>query len=267
MASACSGAATPTRAGSREKFSFGDAVSITLRSDGNYDVVCKDGRKEVDTADQVQAGQICLPVPTTDPFDPASCPGPALTTAQAISFLDIPNGVDAKQIGTFQVAARVRTCYPGFSCSTWQDATGTVRMQDGTTLDQGEAFAATGTIWINYSSNQPWLQIVSDQSSYEDPAAPGFGAYAIWFDNPLWDFTSTTSPTLETWRMFCYNNCDSASKTVAPLIDDTLIVFDSAVANQGCLRFAASARESKTDSNNNSYTAEYQVVFYGNYSQ
>jgi hypothetical protein len=44
---------------------IGDATTIQLRADGSYDVTCKDGSREVRTALQLQAGDVCETAPRT----------------------------------------------------------------------------------------------------------------------------------------------------------------------------------------------------------
>jgi hypothetical protein len=47
---------------STDEAAIGDVHTIDARSDGQFNVTCNDGRTEVDSAAQIQAGSVCLPV-------------------------------------------------------------------------------------------------------------------------------------------------------------------------------------------------------------
>jgi hypothetical protein len=121
---ACDGAAPPK---STADSAFGSKADLTevntiiLRSDGNYDVTCKDGTHEVDSLGQVQSGHVCLPHPSSDPFDPASCPGPPMSRAEAISRLRA-GATDSGVIGSYLLHSRRRDCSTLSGCSEWQAA-------------------------------------------------------------------------------------------------------------------------------------------------
>jgi len=44
-----------------------DVASMTRRADGRYDVTCRDGRSQVVTADELSAGNVCVPVIVSPP--------------------------------------------------------------------------------------------------------------------------------------------------------------------------------------------------------
>lgn len=52
-----------------------------------------------------------------DPFDPASCPGPAITFAQAVAKLS--SGASSVALGSYKLMARSRSCNSVTGCSAW----------------------------------------------------------------------------------------------------------------------------------------------------
>ncbi len=122
--------------GQIEQRSITDADSIVKRSDGNYDVTCHDGRKEVDTPDQLKNDQVCLPVTSTggdvppgngpdDPFSTTACTqGSAWTVAGVEGKL--PAGkltavLPATAFVRFATADCARRSDGSISCGTWTD--------------------------------------------------------------------------------------------------------------------------------------------------
>lgn len=92
-----------------------DTRTITAREDGTFDVTCKDGRTEVATTDQILANAICVPpVVARDPFDPSTCDGPTITTAEAASHF-VP-AASVAEIGRFRWLARSRQCNVKTGC-------------------------------------------------------------------------------------------------------------------------------------------------------
>src|SRR5258708_3637569 len=55
-------AADPETTDSTEAASVVDATSLTARSDGKFDAVCRDGHREIVTVEQIRLNQVCTPV-------------------------------------------------------------------------------------------------------------------------------------------------------------------------------------------------------------
>jgi hypothetical protein len=69
-----------------------DTVSITRRSDGTFDVRCRDGRSEVDTQAQILANDVCVP---------PNNPGGDHTVNGSDASFTLPNSVSAAAVMTW----------------------------------------------------------------------------------------------------------------------------------------------------------------------
>ena len=109
--------------------SLGDAKTIDQRSDGKFDVVCKDGRTEVDTQDQIQLNQVCQ-APASNP---PSCvvnnnrgqgvPYDAPTQELTFHGTATPRDGGAAQALTFTIrGSGLRDCWKYDRCTTWIEA-------------------------------------------------------------------------------------------------------------------------------------------------
>lgn len=100
----------------------GDALSIVRRSDGSFDIKCRDGHTEVKTEAEVRSGDICQrPVPQPlpeDPWNPAFCQGPPLTKAAALARIPLPNG-DSFTAKTLGYLEKARLCVDADGCTEW----------------------------------------------------------------------------------------------------------------------------------------------------
>jgi hypothetical protein len=88
-------------AGAGSEAAITDLASVTARPDGQFDVVCKDGRKEIDTAEDIQANAVCVAVASSGPVvnaDNARFTAP-LPDSQILTTLDAPQ---AGGVGLFK---------------------------------------------------------------------------------------------------------------------------------------------------------------------
>ncbi|GAC1351901.1 MAG: hypothetical protein NVSMB1_09410 [Polyangiales bacterium] len=189
--------------GSSAQRQISDATSIVQRTDGRFDVTCKNGSRELDSEAMILANKICLKgkvvTASTDPFDPASCTGAFMTTEQALGHLDIANGKFEANIGRFSSALRQRNCFPGAACGAWKDAAAAVHAafrgsggsgyeaSSGVTPYYNQVFLLSGTVALDYDHNKPMMEIIG-----ETPVGV-FAAVAphMYFD----DVDPTTQPT------------------------------------------------------------------------
>lgn len=129
----CSAASAGDDATPSESPLISDASSFTQRSDGRFDVRCRDGRTEIASAAQIQNGEVCNVPPVSDgitftgpndPLDPASCAGAPWTLGALESRL--PGGaLTAKLPATGAIRVVARSCSLRVtgapSCSVWAE--------------------------------------------------------------------------------------------------------------------------------------------------
>jgi hypothetical protein len=192
-----------------------------------------------------------------DPFDPASCAGPTLTTEQAVAYLDVPNGVVSANIGNYKAVMRQRACYPGFPCADWTPAQPKTPFIDGRGADlsiRAPALTLDGSIAVQYDNNAVDLGLLGnafDWNYNNDPPSVGTrhdGEFAVW----SWNFASgpLPEPTICQAPMF---------------IGGQLANFQSAVATGSCIRIATDVMVNRVDTAHNAYVLESQLVLYGSY--
>lgn len=166
---------------------------------------------------------------TTDPFDPASCPGPALTAAQAARFFQ-PGAVQAV-IGSYTIEMRQRSCNTVTGCGSW----GAPTTEIGSVLGGGTR-PLSGTILLNVQGSDILLAL--QDATEEKPYSMGASCSAV-------------NGTPETCGAYEYDLGDQWGgsgglfPTMVSLIDvaDANVLF-SGVLTKTCLRLAYSAVDS-----------------------
>jgi hypothetical protein len=252
---------------------IGDASSITQNPDGTFTVVCKNGTTEIDTAAQIQANQVCLAKAGNpgDPFDPASCSGPALTPAQANAYVNLTNGIQDIKVGRFQVYRRWRQIYQGWPAGVWQTTgvsdivnTNGLGVYNGYSYsyyyfyaDSSNGLAKVpmqGEVHIDYDNNRPLISLYGDTASYVQPQ--GSVDPTVAFDILDWDFTTSTipGPVYSTSTNLNFGLTFAGHQSFG---------FTSAVATPTCVRFFFDGTEPELDSDNNNWTKESQLVVLG----
>jgi hypothetical protein len=105
----------------------------------------------------------CPLPPASDPFDPASCPGAALSTAEFYGLLPLPNATE-KSLGRYTVFSRMRTCYATGFCSDWREADvhGFVDYRDPHHFGKYYVPAKQGEIKMALVNNEARLVLKSD---------------------------------------------------------------------------------------------------------
>jgi hypothetical protein len=185
---ACSSASGPL--GSSEEPDIGDAKSLVACPSNNSDptcptgsfvVTCANGSKEVDTKQQVLNNKVCLPPPDagshhdggshsdggshtdagsppSDPFDPQSCTGQAITQSQAAQLF--PAGATESIVGSYTMVMRQRSCNAVTGCGSWGAPTTSL----GTVLGGGTA-PLSGKVVLDVQSTNIALTL-ADSTGY-----------------------------------------------------------------------------------------------------
>ncbi len=158
---------------SAESAILSDAVSITRREDGAFNVRCSDGRWEVATSAQIAQGQACKPVSqrtespdsqdSNDLFSNASCTGAPMTIDEAerrFPFLAV-----SVVVTTAKEYIRSRECVQrsrSTECDAWTTVPNMNRLYDlnlkqrGTDVVVALGESAYRTNFINRDPNTQW---------------------------------------------------------------------------------------------------------------
>jgi hypothetical protein len=206
-----------------------------------------------------------------DPFDPASCSGPALTAQQADSYINPPAGIQDVKIGRFQTYRRARSIYPGWPAGPWQTTNlSDVSNTNGVNYrhffaDRYDGLARVplqGEVHVDYDNSKPLLTLYGDPVNFVltniDPS--------VSFNMVDWDFTGTTLP-LPIYQTSVNVTTDASSYTDSlPLTyGGNSLIFGSGNATSTCVRFAYDGNQNLTDSDNNPYVLESQLVVLGTF--
>jgi hypothetical protein len=273
----------PSDAATLSSADISDVDSITHRPDGTFDVTCHDGRvlHGLSASDVVSAG-LCAPPKSNDPFDPGSCTGAAITSAQVLAMLDPPRGVLEKKVGRFQLVRRDRSCYAGFPCSDWRPGTSEVTAPF-TTLSETFTTAAsetrfhlntTGDVVASFKANAVELTLTGDlfSASWGAEFTPDYVSQAVStsFDPTAASIAAsanvvyTWSPSLGCPNGHCEGNENIPGSAGASWAGAPLALTGNATAT--CVRLAAGASSKAKDAQGNDYTLESQLVFLGDFS-
>lgn len=107
---------------------------------------------------------------TTDPFDPASCPGQPLTEAQAAQFFQ--PGTTQAVIGSYTIEMRQRDCNPVTGCGAWGGATTSIGFALG-----GGSMELSGTVLLNVQGSS--IVLALQDATEEKPYSMGATCSAI----------------------------------------------------------------------------------------
>lgn len=169
--------ARPDTSSESQSALLSDASSMNARGDGTFDVVCKDGRHEVDTADQIRNDQTCISqTATPSPFGENACSGAPLTEGDVNGWLGDSN--TSRQVGTFALAFRARS----FSSGTprqdsvrWDDDPNQTLIayydsESPTIRGRKAMFTNRGTVEaLRDASGSPYLRLVGEPTQFFGP--------------------------------------------------------------------------------------------------
>lgn len=105
----------------------------------------------------------CTIPPAQDPFDPASCPGSPLSSQDVLHLIPLPNST-SKELGTFKVHSRMRTCYSESWCGSWieSDDAG-LHLLSESSYSQDRPAQKEGIVSVLLSNNAPIITIETKQ--------------------------------------------------------------------------------------------------------
>jgi hypothetical protein len=282
VVSALAGCTGPTALNNESLPQLADTTSITQNANGTFTVVCKNGTTEIDTASQVQNGQVCVGQATNpaDPFDPASCTGAALTAQQALGYVNLTKGLQDVKVGRFQVYRRWRQIYSSWPAGDWQtagisDLFTTYNVWNGSSWSNFTADSSSnsivkvplaGEVHVDYDSNRPMISLYGDPATFALPSFDPTVAFSV-LD---WDFSSATAtippPLYVTSQTVQTSGIGNVYNLPLTFAGHNSISFQSAVVTSTCVRFAYDGTENMTDSDNNTWVRESQLVVLGTIS-
>jgi hypothetical protein len=216
-----------------------------------------------------------------DPFDPASCTGPTLTTQQALGYVNLSKGIQDVKIGRFLVYRRWRQIYTGWPAGDWQlggsDIYNTNAVCSAVACNAPYYFYVDlaappaladvplqGEIHIDYDNNKPLISLYGDTAQFVVPSGALDPTVAFSIDN--WDFTTSSIPQLvfatsQPVRVFPYGS--TSSSLALTFAGHSSFTFQSATATSSCVRFAFDGTEGEVDADGNTWVKESQLVVYG----
>ena len=178
---------------------------------------------------------------SSDPFDPASCPGTPLTVAQAAQLFQ--SGASQAIVGSYAIEMRQRSCTALTGCGAWGTPTMTIAATLGDGIDRGLSgqiqltVQGTSILLALQDSTEELPSFMGTQCSAIDGSTETCGAYEYNLGDQ-WGGSGGDFPTLE------------------PLIDQNgANVMLSGVLTGQCLRLSYAA----LDSNGND-VQEYAVL-------
>ena len=211
--SACAPSPADDDPSTSEHAAVSDIGKMTARGDGTFDVECRDGRKEVVSADDVTAGRVCKPaVMPASPFAAGACTGSPMTEAEALARLDGAPG--PVRVGSFVLALRHRSSHYvwndqrgwGLSHYTWDDAPNDalVAYRDtalSSTSGIKAVFVGRGAVEIaRDDSGAPFVRLVSEAANEIGPDTTRFMRFVSEPMRPWKDLTSGPRLALEQAR-------------------------------------------------------------------
>jgi|GEM_PF-6019512 len=135
----------------QEQALISDIASMTARIDGSFDVVCKDGSKEVKTAKEISDNNVCNKPSPPSPV----CTGSSLTQAEAISLL--PAGGSSAFVGTYDSRYRWRRCGPS-GCIPWS-STFTTDIESGAQVNMNNL----SRLWWEKEGDKGYFSVVYER--------------------------------------------------------------------------------------------------------
>lgn len=254
---------------------------------GTYYLVVKDAKTHSGNVTISLNGSSTQPPPPSnpnDPFDAASCSGSPITAAKLGAMLDPARGVLSKKVGRFTLHRRDRACYPGIACSGWRDGSRnitapfqTLNATFSTASDAGNyKLNLSGDVTVALVNNALRVSLDGDlnQSSWGGSLTPSYLSQALHFDlmSPADTNASANVIVKYTWMPtrgcpngHCEGNSSIPGTSNATWAGESPFVVSGKVG-ASCLRLAASAQESVTDSSGNAYRLESDIVFSGDFA-
>lgn len=185
---ACAAPPADDGAESSEHAAVSDIAKMTARGDGTFDVECRDGRKEIVSADDVAAGRVCKPsVMPASPFAAGACTGTPMTEAGALARLGA--STTPVRIGSFALALRHRTPHSEWDARrqrwtvrqyTWDDAPNDALVayrdtESESTRGVRARFASRGSVELaRDASGAPFVRLVGEAANVVGPDTTRF---------------------------------------------------------------------------------------------
>ena len=181
----------------------------------------------------------CNATPSSDPFDPGSCPGRQVSNDELYSWIPLPHD-NQRPLGKMQATIRQRTCYGENLCTNWEDDS------KGLYVDWNNKnfpLPLSGQVKVWLKNNQPLVLVESDR-----------------IDNVRWSTTAVTSESLTTrilsgsdvGHLFLNETNISGYGHGGPEI--------TGVVTPNCLRQLVSTNRKSKDRDGNTITVQKEMV-------
>ncbi len=191
---------------------------------------------------RVGQSSTCSAMPSSDPFDPGSCPGRQVSSDEMYSWLPLPHATQ-RELGKMKATIRQRTCYGDNFCTNWQeDPNGLVGGRTG--VMNGNLLRLNGRVKVELKNDRPLVLVESD-------ALPGGASWS----------TTTFTDASQTTKVL------SGSNVGALYLNDLLISGYghgrpeiTGWVTPTCLRQSVSTNRAAKDPNGNTITIQKEMV-------
>jgi hypothetical protein len=166
---------------SAEQEAVSDIARMTARGDGTFDVTCRDGRREIVSASDVQAGRVCTQaVIPASVFAAGACTGTPMTEEGALARLA---GESSKNVGSFVLGLRYReyihNAGPWDAQYRWKDAPQTATLVAWRETERSRAahaaFGKRGSVELAVdATGEPYVRLVGEAANVDGPDTTRF---------------------------------------------------------------------------------------------
>lgn len=200
----------------------------------------------------------CAVQPSENPFDPASCPGAALSSEELKKMIPLPDA-NEKKLGRLQVYGRQRVCYSQDWCTPWSSKPDEMYFYFDRTRNGSHFVPRQGVVGVQLRSNNPEVVLRGDEFKYEGVASSYWGAIADIDDSSK--LSVNLSYVLRGGADLGSPSGDLAMNRVK-LKGERLV--SGWMTNQ-CLRLTSSNKIRSQDSKQNDIIVEYESVILSNW--
>jgi hypothetical protein len=209
--------------------------------------------KVADAIYNLGSNSACTLPPATDPFDPASCPGSALSAQELQNKIPLPNTNQIK-LGEFNIKSRSRICYSENWCGPWAENTKLLRPEFN--HQSGYDLIPNGTVIAQFKNNIPQILISGSRN-------PKYGIDQGWNAQATILTSKLAIDSGSTWWGYGVNNGGSSILFLNELIH--LNRRTSGIITNNCMRLTATSKTADKDNLNNDIMVEYEGVILSNW--
>lgn len=234
-----------------------DAVKILVHESVHHFAIADEyfADKVADAVYNLGNQSACTIPPSQDPFDPASCPGTQISTADLMQMIPLPTKIE-QELGRFKVSARRRVCYSANWCAPWNATADQVSLHHS--FMNNEILPREGVVSAIYSNNKPSVSFLSDS----------------WVDINSQKIFWSTSASVNNYSLETdWSWGGTSDHNITGEHADVKVVNKSLTGNlqgwmtRSCLRQVITDEYKTKDDRGNDVTVDYEVVFLSHFGK